>query len=198
VVTVGLFFLNDPGLRLNLLSCVSSAFTAMFICLIIVRAFTGWMGIPETAWKRLVVYGSGVIGGLYAAFGSTMWFCSVEAEVNAPVMVPIALCTWLVLVWAQSRDPRRDRLLLLITYLAYLGIGIHMYSMIILGPLFLYVIIVDREKRKDWRLWITGAFMGLVIYNISWFILAGTAAAAAALSLSLVERKNRAQWQLCF
>ncbi|MBN2188937.1 MAG: DUF2723 domain-containing protein [Chitinispirillaceae bacterium] len=198
VATLALFFLNDPGLRLNLVSSVSGAFTAMLICLIIVRAFTGWTGIPETAWKRLVVYGSGVIGGLYAAFGSTMWFCSVEAEVNAPVMVPITLCAWLVLVWAQSGDRRRDRLLLLITYLAYLGIGIHMYSMISLGPLFLYVIIVDREKRRDWRLWITGALMGLVIYDISWFMLAGTAAAVAALSLSLVERKNLARWRFCF
>jgi len=198
VASMALFFLQDFGLRLNLVSCVSSAFTAMLIYLIVVRAFTGWMGIPGTVWQRLVVYIAGITGGLYAAFGSTMWFCSVEAEVNTPVMVPIVLCVWLILVWAQSGDPRRDRLLVLMTYIAYLGIGIHMYSMITLGPLFLYVIIVDPEKRKDWRFWTTGLLMGLVIYNISWFIVAGSAAAAAALALSLVERKNSVKWQLCF
>jgi hypothetical protein len=198
VASMTFFFLQDFGLRLNLVSCVSSAVTAMLIYLIIVRAFTGWMGIPGTAWQRLVVYIAGITGGLYAAFGSTMWFCSVEAEVNTPVMVPIALCVWLILVWAQSGDPRRDRLLVLITYIAYLGIGIHMYSMITLGPLFLYVIIVDPEKRKDWRLWATGILMGLVIYNISWFIVAGSVASAAALVMSFVERKNSEKWRLCF
>jgi len=198
VVSLLFFFIKDFGLRLNLVSCVSGALMAMFIYLIIVRAFTGWMGVPETTWKRLVVYIAGVTGGLYAAFGSTVWFCSVEAEVNAPVMVPITLCTWLVLVWAQSSNPRRDRLLVLITYIAYLGIGIHLYSMITLGPLFLYVIIIDPEKRKDWRFWITGLLMGLVIYDISWFFIAGSIAAVAALAMSWIEKKNRGKWQLCF
>jgi hypothetical protein len=171
VASMALFFLQDFGLRLNLVSCVSSAVTAMLIYLIIVRAFTGWMGIPGTAWQRLVVYIAGITGGLYTAFGSTMWFCSVEAEVNTPVMVPIALCVWLILVWAQSGDPRRDRLLVLMTFIAYLGIGIHMYSMITLGPLFLYIIIVDPEKRKDWRLWAACFLLGLVIYDLSLFFI---------------------------
>ena len=72
VASMALFFLRDFGLRLNLISCVSSAFTAMFIYLIIVRAFVGWMGFPERAWQRFVVHVAGTTGGLYAAFGSTL------------------------------------------------------------------------------------------------------------------------------
>lgn len=136
VVSMALFFVNDYGLRINLISAVSSALMAMLIYLTIVRAFFGCIGVPDAPWKRLVVYIAGTTGALFAAFGSTVWFCSVEAEVNSPVLVPIALCTWLVLIWAQSADERRDRLLVLITYIAFLGIGIHMYSMITLGPLF--------------------------------------------------------------
>jgi hypothetical protein len=198
VADVALFFIPDAGLRLNLISCVSSALMAMLIYLIIVRTCTGWMGVPDAGWKRLVMYVAGTVGALFAAFASTVWFCSVEAEVNAPLLVPITLCTWLVLVWAQSSDERRDRLLVLITYIAYLGIGIHMYSMITLGPLFLYVVIVDPAKLKDWRFWVTGGLMGLVIYDISWFIIAGGLAAAVALLLSLLEPKRRPQWRLCF
>jgi tetratricopeptide (TPR) repeat protein len=198
VVSLFLVFINDVGLRLNLVSTVATAFMAMFIYLTIVRAFVGWIGVPDTGWKRVVVYVGGVVGGLFAAFGSTVWFSAVESEVNATVLVPIAACTWLILVWAQSTDPRRDRILVLITYLAFLGIGIHMFSMITLGPLFLYVLIVDPDKRKDWRLWVTGVLMGLVMYDISWFIWAGSAAALISLVMAVVELKNRVRWQLCF
>jgi hypothetical protein len=198
VVTIFLFFINDVGLRLNLVSTVSSAVMAMFIYLTVVRAFVGWIGVPDTGWKRIVVYVGGIVGGLFAAFGNTVWFSSVEAEVNSPLMVPIALCTWLALVWAQSKDEKRDRLLVVITYLSYLGIGIHMYCMITLGPLFLYVVLIDPEKRKDWRFWVTGLLMGVVMYDISWFIITGSIAAAASLLMSFIEAKNRRKWQLCF
>ncbi|MBN2037453.1 MAG: DUF2723 domain-containing protein [Chitinispirillaceae bacterium] len=198
VASLAFFFIHDVGLRMNLISTIASAFMAMMIYLIIVRAFVGCLGIPDTTWKRIVVYTAGVVGGLFAAFGNTVWFSAVESEVNAPVLVPITVCTWLILVWSQSGAPNRDRLLVLITYLAYLGIGIHMFSMIILGPLFLYVIIVDPDKRKDWRFWITGILMGLVMYDISWFIWAGSGAAAVSLVMAIVEKANRNRWQLCF
>src|SRR5512136_1447915 len=45
VANMALFFLQDSGQRLNLVSCVSGAFTAMLIYLIVVRVFTGWMGV---------------------------------------------------------------------------------------------------------------------------------------------------------
>ncbi|MBN2189397.1 MAG: DUF2723 domain-containing protein [Chitinispirillaceae bacterium] len=198
VVSVVLFFIGDVGLRMNLISTVASAVMAMLIYLTVVRVFVGAVGVPDTAWKRMAVYIGGITGGLFAAFGSTVWFSAVESEVNAAVLVPISLCTWLIMVWAQSNDPKRDRLLVLITYLSFLGIGIHMFSMIVLGPLFLYVLLVDREKRRDWRLWITGALMGLVMYDISWFIYAGSGAALVSLLMAVTGKANRTRWQLCF
>ena len=198
VVSMALFFVKDFGLRINMISVAASSVTAMLMYLIVVRAFVGWMGVPDASWKRAVVYVAGAVGGLYAAFGSTVWFCSVEAEVNSPLLVPIALCTWLALVWAQSTSARRDRLLVLITYIAFLGIGIHLYSMIVLGPLFLYVIIVDPEKRRDWRLWTAGALMALVIYDVPLFFWTGSLAVLGSLAMSFVERRAARKWQLCF
>ena len=197
-VTIFFSFIRDAGLRLNLIAVFSSATMAMLMYCIVVRSFTGWMGLPDTAWKRVPVYTGGVVGGLFAAFGGTVWFSSVESEVNSPLLVPIALCTWLALVWAQSKSRDRDRLLVLITYIAFLGIGIHLYSMITLGPLFLYVILVDPEKRKDWRLWATGILMGTVIYDISWFVWAGVGVILVTLVASLFKGRRRRNWQLCF
>ncbi len=198
LVSMVLFFVKDPGLRLNLLSAVSSAISAALIALIIVRAFTGFMGVLNTNWKRTAVFIAGFVGGLFAAYGSTVWFSSVEAEVNAPLLVPVTLCTWLALVWAQSTSEKRDRLLVLITYIAFLGIGIHMYSMITLGPLFIYVILVDREKRRDWRFWATSILMGIVMYDIAWFLWAGAGILIVSLFMSCLGEKRRARWLFCF
>jgi hypothetical protein len=128
VTSMALFFFNDPGYRLNLIAVVASSIMAMMIYLIIIRAYIGWMGIPDTGWKRIVAYTAGFVGALFAAFSSTVWFSSVESEVNSPQLIPLTVCTWLALVWAQSKNENRDRLLVLITYIAFLGIGIHMYS----------------------------------------------------------------------
>jgi hypothetical protein len=125
VATLALSFLPDPGFRLNLIALFSSAFMATLIYLIVVRTLRGLTGEIDTHWKRIVVYAGGVTGGLFAAFGNTVWFSSVESEVNSVQLVPIALCTWLALKWGQSTAPGRDRLLVLITYIAFLGIGFY-------------------------------------------------------------------------
>ncbi len=191
-------FIHDPAFRITILTPISGAFTAMLIYLSIVRIMMGFMGIPNTSWKRLIIYISGLVGSLFAAFSNTILFSAVEAEVNMPLLLPIMLTTWLAIVWAQSKDPKRDRLLLLIAYICFLGIGIHMYSMIALLPVFMFVIITDHSKLFDWRLWLTGCTMGLVMYDVSLFLYLGTTAVLITLIISLFEGKNQAKWRFCF
>ena len=196
--TVLFHFISDPAYRINLLTPIFGSFTAMFIYLSIIRILIGFMGIPDTLWKKLTIYIPGIVGSLFAMFSNTLLFSAVEAEVNMPLLLPIMLSTWLALVWAQSKDPKRDRLLLLIAYISFLGIGIHMYSMITLLPIFIFVIISDRSKLSDWRLWATGIAMSLVMYDISLFIYIGTAVVFATLFISLLKKKNKAKWRFCF
>jgi tetratricopeptide (TPR) repeat protein len=144
------------------------------------------------------VYIAGFVGALFAAFANTVAFCSVEAEVNQPLLLPIALTTWLALVWAQSKDPKRDRLLLLIAYISFLGVGIHMYSMIVMAPIFLFVVLVDRDKLKDWRIWTTSVLIGLVMYDIVWFIWLALALIIVNLCMSFADGRNRRQWRFVF
>ena len=198
VVSMSLFFVKDFAYRINLITVVMDALTILFVYLIIIRVLAGFMGIPDTRWKQITVYVGAIAGALFAAFSRTYLFCSVEAEVNGPELLPIAINTWLGLVWAQSKDPRRDRLLLLIAYLSFLGIGIHMYSMVVLAPMFVFVVLVDKQKLKDWRLWGTAAACGLVMYDISWFIWLGSAAAFINLVASLVKGQNQQKWRFCF
>jgi hypothetical protein len=198
VVSMSLFFVKDFAYRLNLLTVVFDTLVILFVYLIIVRVLIGFWGIPDTRWKQIAVYVGAIMGALFAALGRTYLFCSVEAEVNGPELLPIAINTWLGLMWAQSKDPRRDRLLLLITYIAFLGIGIHMYSMVVLAPMFLFVVLVDKQKLRDWRLWGTAAACGVVMYDIPLFVGLGSATAFIALVASLVKGQNQRKWRFCF
>ena len=192
-------FLGDVGFRLNILSSLSTSIAAMFIYLIVVRAMIGIFGSLDTMWKRISIYVGGVVGGLFCAFSNTIWFSAVEAEVNSVLLVPIAICTWLAIKWAQSKDPARDRLLLLIGYISFLGIGVHMYSMICMAPVFLFVLLADKEKLYDWRLWLTCIICASVIWSLSSFVWLGPVTAASALLFSFFgSTGNKRKWRFCF
>ncbi|MBD3314895.1 MAG: DUF2723 domain-containing protein, partial [Chitinivibrionales bacterium] len=112
-------------------------------------------------------------GALFAAFGYTFWFSAVEASVYVPTMLFISVCTWLVLKWAQSPDEDRDRYLVLIAYLVFLSIGVHMMGMLAMAPVGLFVFLYDRDKIRDWRLWFIGIMMASVIWQPSMFLVFG-------------------------
>jgi hypothetical protein len=197
-VSMSLFFINDMAYRLNLITVVMDALVILFVYLVIVRALVGFMGVPDTRWKYITIYTGAIMGALFAAFARTTLFDSVEAEVNGPQLLPILLNAWLGLVWAQSKDPKRDKLLLLITYIAFLGIGIHMYSGAVLLPMFIFVVLVDKQKLRDWRFWTTAVACGTVMYDTSVFIWVGSIAAVAALVGFMVSNRNKAKWSFCF
>ena len=194
-------FLKDAGFRANLMAVFGSAAVAMLIYAIIVRSLIFAFGEPDTMWKRLTLYCSGVVGSLFCAFGNTFWFCSMEGSEQCNFcLLPVALTIWLVLIWAKSTDERyRDRLLLLIAYIGYAGIGMHMISMITLPAIFLFVMIYDKNKRYDWRLWLFGLCLSLAMVNLSWFIMASSASIVFTFIMMLVGgRKTHPKWGFAF
>ena len=198
VSSILLPFFKDIGYRMNFLVVLFSAATAMMVYLITVRVAIAMVGFPDTKWKRLTVYIGGIVGGLFAVTGTTFWFSAVEASEANPAMFFVAMATWLILVWAQSNDPKRDRLLILLTYISFLGIGVHMYSMIILPPVFLFIMLWDKEKRTDWRMWLTAILIGMVIKDLPLFIWVGGAAVIGTLAMSIMEGPNQKKWRFCF
>jgi hypothetical protein len=198
VASLAFWFFKDPGFRINLITPLTGSLAIMLAYLSIVRILQSVLVFGEKKWSRPLVYIGAIVGSLFAAFGNTMLFCTVEAEVNTPLLLPVMLCTWLAIVWYQSKSPHRDRLLLLIVYISFLGIGIHMYSMITLIPILLLIVLTDREKLKDWRLWLTAGAMGLVMYDVSLFIWVGTATVLITLAGSLIQTGNKPKWQFCF
>lgn len=198
VSSVMLPFIEDIGFRMNILVVLMSAFTAMVMYLIAIRAGIAIMGIPDTTVKRIALYTGGIVGGCFAVFGSTFWFSAVEQSEANPSMLFVALSTWLAMVWAQSKDPNRDKYLLLLTFISFLGISVHMYSMIVLPPLFLFVMLVDKTKRTDWRLWATAVALGIVVKDLPLFIFTGLGTVVVTFVFSMVEGANQKKWRFCF
>lgn len=133
-------FVEDIGLRVNVVSALTSALTIMLTYLIIVRLIEMWRGVVKTLEDRVIVYASGVIGALTFAFSDTFWFNAVEAEVYAISMFFTAIVVWLVLIWYEKADePGSDRYLIIIMYCVGLAIGVHLLNVLALPAIILVV-----------------------------------------------------------
>lgn len=128
----------DIGLRVNLISAVTSALTIMLTYLIIARLIILWRGAVKTIEDRIILYGSSVIGALALAFSDSIWFNAVEAEVYAISLFFTAIIVWLILVWHEKADdPTSDKYIFLIAYCIGLAIGIHLLNILALPAIYL-------------------------------------------------------------
>ncbi|MDZ7379334.1 MAG: DUF2723 domain-containing protein, partial [candidate division KSB1 bacterium] len=131
-------FARDIAFRVNLISAIASAFTVLFLYLIIVRLVVLWRGVPQSKLDRLLLYSSGAIGALAYAFTDSFWFNAVESEVYAVSMLFTAAVVWLAMRWMEhADDPRSDRYVLMIAYCVGLAIGVHLLNILALPFVFL-------------------------------------------------------------
>jgi len=128
----------DIGLRVNIISAISTALTIMFTYLIIVKLISFWRGQGNSPEDQLIRYGGGIIGALAFAFSDSLWFNAVEAEVYAISMFFTAVIVWLILAWHEKADePASDKYILFIAYVIGLGIGVHLLNILALPAIFL-------------------------------------------------------------
>jgi len=169
IFTMIFFWTQQVAFRINLLSVVTAAITAFFLHKIVVFAMKDWFGELDEKWKVATVNIAGFVGALFGVFNYTFWFSAVESSVYIPAILTIVLNIYIVLVWAKSKEENRDRYLVLFAYLAFLGIGLHMMAMFALMPIFLYILLVDKTKLTDWRLWGVALLLGSIVYSMAAF-----------------------------
>jgi len=180
-VLIGNFMTNfpigdDPSFRINLISCISSSFAAMFGYLTAAWFIRRWYRDQDmTFWKRVTVYLGGLVGGFYFAFGRTNWGNSVEAEVYGTSMLFMMATIYLTLLWIDYRKTSRgESFLVAMAYLATLALGVHMTSYIVIPFAFLLIILVDEDYRRSWQIWVTYIILMLVIYEVVPFIISAS------------------------
>ena len=126
-------FAQDIGLRVNVISALTSGLTVMLIFLIIVRLIKMFRGTPKGLLDHVIIFSSGLIGSLVFAFSDTFWFNAVEAEVYAISMFFTTIVIWLILVWYEKADESNsDKYILMIAYCVGLAIGIHLLNILAL------------------------------------------------------------------
>ncbi len=155
----------DVGVRINLLSSISSAFTALFGYLIVVRLLRAWFGSDKSQFAQFLLYAGAVSGSLFLAFGLTNWNNSVEAEVYGLSMMLFLAILWLSLIYLQ--EPGRGRgiqITVLIFYLAFVGISVHMTTFLIIPVVAVLFILKKNAPATIWYL--VAAFFVLELYLI--------------------------------
>ncbi|MBD3401865.1 DUF2723 domain-containing protein [candidate division GN15 bacterium] len=144
---------EDISARVNYLSALSSSFSALFAYLVAVRILRRWFGDDLTALRRILMYAGGVCGALFLAFGFTQWINSIEAEVYGLSMLIMMAAFWLTLIYIDKWGTRTgDRIMLLIVYLATLGIGVHMATFLILPISALFFVLKKDTPASGWFL----------------------------------------------
>ncbi len=196
VVIVALPFVGEIAARMNLISVVTSAAT-IFFCFLIAWDVLSNMLLKEkleTSMRRFICGVGAFTAAFLVTFSDTFWFNAVEAEVYGMAMLFVFIITWLTLLWSRNHDNTLgNRLLVLIVYLSYLGVGIHMYSLITMPAIFLFVIWVRPDFRKfskSWPIFITGVLLYSIVYMMANFLVITLILTAIMGVLSLAMSEN--------
>lgn len=167
-------FVDNIGLRVNMISVISSAFTVMFLYLVAVKLIQQYKKVTENRFDALTVYLPAAIGALSLAFSDTFWFNAVEAEVYALSTFFIAFVIWLMIQWNEKADqPDNEKYLILIAYLIGLSTGVHLMAVLSIVPVVMVVIfrkyLTDEDVlKKTGYIFLVHAAIVLVIGAIMW------------------------------
>jgi tetratricopeptide (TPR) repeat protein len=143
-----LFPFSEISARVNYLSVFGSTLTALFSYLVVVKlALRLVRHRGRNTTDSLIAIGAGMVAGFFTAFGRTFWDNAVEAEVYGLSSCIMVLAVWLALKWDESgKEGERDNnYLLLIGYLLFVSIGIHMGTFLLSPAIFLFVLLISRR-----------------------------------------------------
>ena len=145
---------DDIGQRINYLSVISSAFTAMLSYLLTKRLIGYLFGDNrhELA-NRIIAYVGGVCGGLFVAWSRTNWGNSVEAEVYGLALALSVLIFWLTLSYFENRGTAKGtRYMIFVFFLAAVGIGVHMTVFLVIPACAIFFLLKKTAIPRDYLL----------------------------------------------
>ncbi len=153
----------DIAVRVNLLSVFGATASVFVAYWLILRVVVGWR---EKISEGLGKIGAGIgafTGSIIMGFSYTFWANAVEAEVYTISMFLMLLVNYLAFHWAHDNARHgRDRTILLISYLMWFSLGIHMTTFILMLPMVVYMAYTDYVE-NGFRRWPVWAVMALFI-----------------------------------
>ena len=173
-ILVGRLFSILPNLgfgiawAVNFSSCFFSAIAIAVVYQVILKSVTlNKDRNTLSGSKSIVSCCCAFSGALLLAFSDTFWFNAVEAEVYALSILIMMVCTWMILNWIErSNETSSERYIFIVVYLAFLGIAVHMFTMLVLPAFFLCVIFSDRNIWTNRKLILLCSVMGLILFSV--------------------------------
>ncbi|MCL1957128.1 MAG: DUF2723 domain-containing protein [Fibromonadales bacterium] len=119
-------WLKGPAFAVNLMSAISS-----ILCCLLIFEITKKI-LPKESPSLLAFFAASI-----SLFGDTFWFNAVEAGAYSISMCIIMLQIWATLKWKETDS---NKYLLLIIYIALLGLGFHTFCLLPLPAIFVFVL----------------------------------------------------------
>jgi hypothetical protein len=177
---VASMFSSDPqdiAYSINLMSALSTAAAAMFICwsttILGKLTLVGRDGELDNG-QTIAVLSAGVVAGLTTAFCTSIWFSAVEGEVYAMSTFFTCMTLWSTLKWYQLPDSAQaDRWMVFTFFVAALSMGVHLLSLLTFPALAMFYYF-KKTKTPTVMGMLTASFVGvLFIVGIQYFIISG-------------------------
>jgi len=190
--------------RINLISLITGTLTIVLFYFIILRLLKKFVPSDLNARQGWPFPLGAAVASFLAAFSHQFWENAIETETYMPSLFLSILALWLVLKWEERKDtPSAVRFLFLAAYLIGLGIGVHLYVMLMVPTLALIVYFAKAEWFSDWRLW-GSAFIMLASFALArtlggkliFTMLMGLSALAGPYLLHRLYTKEAARWKL--
>lgn len=148
-------FVEDISYRINYVSVISSAFTALFSYLLVVR-IVGYFFSPEERnlpINRWIAYVGGVCGAFFVAFSSTNWGNAVEAEVYGMSLAAMVVMFWLTIQYFEQRGTRRGtQIMILVFYIALASVGIHQTPFLMVPVIAIFYMFNKDATARDYTM----------------------------------------------
>jgi len=133
---------SDIGARVNLISPIVSAFSVMFLYLIIVQLLNR-LNKNDLDKKKLIEY-CALIGALTFAVTDSHWFNAVESEVYSLSTFFTSIVVWLILKWDENSFHNNSiKYIILISYMMGLAAGIHLLNLLAI-PCIIFIIYYNK------------------------------------------------------
>jgi len=138
---------QDIGARVNLMSPIASAFSVMFLYLIVVLLLNR-LNNNKTEQKKIIEY-CAFIAALTFAVTDSHWFNAVESEVYALSTFFTSIVVWLALKWDEKPfNENSIKYLILISYMMGLAIGIHILNLLAI-PCILFILFYNKTRSNQ-------------------------------------------------
>jgi hypothetical protein len=166
-VVIGRFFImldlfKNVAMRTNFLTVLGASFTILLCYLTVVRVSQRlpFVSSGTPLLGQIGIRIAALSSSLLLAFSNTYWFNSVETEIYGAAMVLMMLLIYLTIKWGDEKEKGgSDKLLIFVTYLLFFSVSVHLTSFLIVPGLFIFFILVDREKLRDPIFWLTWAIL---------------------------------------